>query len=85
MLEQNGIPCVTKGEHLRGAVGDLPAFVTWVELWVLDDQDEQEALRLIEAFAPSPEDRSLRLCPKCGAEIEGPFDACWRCGAPLPA
>ena len=83
VLEKNGIACIMKNEHLAGAVGDLAAIAIWPELWILNDAQEGAALKILES-ATRPRFEKKRRCAECGAEIEGPFDACWNCGETLP-
>ncbi|HXI87113.1 MAG TPA: DUF2007 domain-containing protein [Parvularculaceae bacterium] len=82
VLEKNGIACITKNEALQGAVGDLAAVATWPELWILNDAQEAAALRILKTPGRF-EFQRIRRCSECGAEIDGPFDACWNCGAAL--
>lgn len=46
MLEQQGIGVFITGEHLEGAVGEMPAGGGLVDVWVLDEQlpDAQDVL-----------------------------------------
>ena len=54
-LETAGIPSLVAGEHLGGAMGELPAFGLH-SLWVGDD-NEQEALDVLAELAAQREDR----------------------------
>jgi len=84
ILESRGIECVTKGEYLTGAIGEIPPHEAWVELWVLDENRFAEAKQIIDDTLIADDGASeKRECPKCGAEIEGPFSECWNCGADL--
>jgi hypothetical protein len=80
VLEQHGIACMLKHEQLSGALGEIPFLDCLPELWILDDDDEARALRLIaqqSEAVPGP----AWDCPACGEENERQFAACWRCGA----
>jgi hypothetical protein len=46
LLEEHGIPCFIKHEHLTWVVPPLEAPV---ELWVMRDDDEPAARRLLES------------------------------------
>lgn len=54
-LEAAGIPTLVAGEHLGGAMGELPVFGLH-SLWVGDD-NEQEALDVLVELAAQREDR----------------------------
>jgi hypothetical protein len=55
-----------------------------VELWVQDESRFEEAREIInETLIADGGKSELRICPSCGAEIDGPFSQCWNCGADL--
>ena len=49
VLESHGIRCIIKNELLTPLAGGIPAPEVWPELWVLDDDRAEEAVRLLEA------------------------------------
>lgn len=85
VLEQRGIGCVIRNEHLGGAAGEVPVNECWPELWVTDDRDEGLARSLIDAALRSDEGRKPWSCPRCGEQIEDQFAQCWNCGELRPA
>lgn len=84
LLEQAGIRCTIKNRELGGALGDLPVFDCAPELWVLEDAHEARAAALLREAVGSvrraPSAAPWR-CPRCEADNEAQFAACWRCGA----
>ena len=80
LLEESGIKTRVRNEFVGGGIGDLPAFDTWPELWVINDLDYDRALQLIEDASADSPTASWR-CRKCGETNEGQFAACWNCGA----
>ncbi len=81
ILETFGIECVVLGEYRRSAVGEIPPIEAWVELWILDDLRLAEAQQILEeAQEKSRTEQETWHCPKCGEELEGQFDQCWKCG-----
>lgn len=83
LLASEGIPTTIKNEFLGSVVGEIPYFEAWPELWVKNDLDYDRALQLIDAAniaAESP--LAPWVCRHCGADNEGQFGACWRCGRP---
>ena len=84
LLEEAGVRCLVKNEHLLGAAGDLPPLETWPELWVIDEADLERARRLLEALLERRVEGEPWWCPRCGERLEPQFTACWRCEAPAP-
>jgi hypothetical protein len=81
LLENEGVPCVTRNEFLSSLAGGIPATETWPELWVADE-DFPVAQSLVSQFEQKG---ALELpsepwtCPRCGAENEGNMAICWNC------
>lgn len=78
-----GIPSELRNEYLAGALGDLPMFETWPQLYV-DDADEQIALRALARAATAPAGAPW-TCEACGETLEPQFTTCWRCGSTVAA
>jgi len=79
MLEANGIACVVKNRALSVAAGEVPPIETWPSLWVVDDAQADEALRLVETVMRDEDVGDPWTCAHCGAEVDGHFAACWQC------
>ena len=80
LLERAGIDCITRGEQLGGALGDIPFLECEPEVWVLRDEDMAAAQRVLARHrAPSGSAARWR-CSNCSEWVEGQFEACWRCG-----
>jgi hypothetical protein len=89
LLEARGIEAEVHGEALWGALAAVGLTIdTPPTVWVLDDEDEGEALRIIEqeeaAGGPPPPAAGSWQCESCGEELEAQFDECWKCGAKRP-
>ncbi len=80
LLLMAGIQSELRNQYLAGALGDLPMFETWPQLFV-DDSDEQAALSELASAAAAPRGAPW-ICEECGEVLEPQFTACWRCGAP---
>jgi hypothetical protein len=79
LLEQAGIPCLIRHEHLSVAAGEVP-FVP-PELWFLNDEDYARAKEIVDAWQNAKvETHDPWTCPGCDETIEGQFTSCWRCG-----
>ena len=85
VIEQAGIRCVIRNQHLLGGIGDLPPIEAWPEIWVVRDEDVAAARELIAALAPREDTRAASwTCPACGERLEGQFTECWKCAAAPP-
>jgi hypothetical protein len=86
LLDARGIEAEVHGEALWGALAAVPLTVdTPPTVWVLDDEDEREALQVIEEYAaaavPPATPVGTWTCAACGEELDPQFDECWKCGA----
>lgn len=82
VLQEHGIASVVENEFASGGVGDLSPFETWPELWVLNDSDEERAMKVIDSLNQTT--RQDWICPVCGEKNPGSFQICWKCGAEAP-
>lgn len=78
LLQGEGIDSLLKNEFSGGAVGDLPAFDTWPELWV-DDAQMARAQAVLQQIA-EPGEGEAWFCQDCGEANEAGFGICWNCG-----
>ena len=83
LLQGQGVVCEVRHQYLGGAVGELPPFECWPEVWVVDHQADW-ALELVEALAPADQPGPDWTCPGCGERVEGQFAICWQCGMAAP-
>ncbi len=79
VLTAAGIDSELRNQYLAGALGDLPLWETWPQLWV-EDPLEPAALRALERAATAPVGTPW-TCSQCGELLEPQFTTCWRCGA----
>ncbi len=85
VLEEQGIECVLRGQHLLGGVGELPPIECWPELWVVDEERQPEALSHIKALlSPAGTDDNPWACGECGEQSPAIFSECWHCGTASP-
>jgi hypothetical protein len=83
VLIMAGIESEMRNQYLAGALGDLPMFETWPQLWV-EDALESAALRALAVAAKAPSGEPW-ICAQCGEQLEPQFTSCWRCGAAPPS
>lgn len=78
VLESSGIHCEVRGEFRKPGGGELPLNECWVELWLLDDGQLEDARRVLAE--PSATSAAEWVCKRCNETVEGQFDRCWNCG-----
>ena len=78
VLQNAGIAVSLKNEFAVGGVGDLAPIDAWLELWVLEDKDYQQALQIINS-ALSNKDSEEWVCPYCNEKNDASFEFCWSC------
>lgn len=81
LLQQAGIEATVQRHYASSIAGDLPPDQALPEVWVTDDGQLERARAALEALRHPVERRWL--CQACGEQVEGPFDECWNCGAPM--
>ncbi|MFQ5658909.1 MAG: DUF2007 domain-containing protein [Gammaproteobacteria bacterium] len=84
LLEIEGIACLVRNQNLSSALGELPPIECWPEIWVSNDDDYRQAMKIVNAaLSPAYPDLNSWNCV-CGEQIEGQFSACWNCGQQRP-
>ena len=81
VLCQAGISASLQRQFLSSAAGELPPDQCLPEIWIDEDEQFDEAGRLLDQFLHVPQ-RRWRCA--CGELVEGGFEACWSCGRPMP-
>lgn len=79
VLQNIGIQCEVRNEILGRSISVATEW--WVELWIMDVERYDEAMKVIEEVLSDANKpgRNWR-CSKCGEESEGQFTECWNCG-----
>jgi hypothetical protein len=86
MLESDGIRTFVKNLHQSSLIGEVPFAEVFPELWVLDDEQFEEAQRLLDSYRNSePANVADWTCAACGEEVPKELGQCWNCGAMPPA
>jgi hypothetical protein len=82
ILESGGIECVVRNSYLAAAMGEIPPIECWPELWVVEDEQFEEAQAVLKgALSPVVGLEKPWQCKGCGEMIEGQFTECWNCGS----
>lgn len=84
LLEASGIGVSMKNEFAAGGAGELSPFEVWPEVWVTEDSDYEQAVRLLDSSL-SASDAPSWLCANCGEHNDASFELCWQCGRDRPA
>jgi hypothetical protein len=83
LLDDAGIPNLIRNESAdhSGAGIHCPQF--FPSLCVLNDEDYDEALRILRTLRDAPEvPQPDWKCAACQEDNPGTFDSCWKCGTP---
>ena len=80
-LCQAGVHASMQRYFLGAAAGELPPDQCLPEVWITDDGQEAQAREVLHALQHAPQRRWVCAC---GEVVEGGFEACWRCGRPMP-
>jgi len=83
-LAQEGIACVLRNAALGAALGEIPLAECFPELWLLDDETWPRADNLLRQWLSEPGNGESWICPACGASVDPPLEACWRCERERP-
>ena len=82
ILALNGIEAVVKNEDISNMQARHGINNIFNELWVLNDQDLEQAKAIIEKEVNNPEIKDPWQCGECNEENEGSFELCWNCRTP---
>lgn len=80
-LRHAGIDASMQRYYLSSVAGELPPDQCLPEVWLMHDEQEEQARRLLNDLARVPQRRWLCVC---GEMVEGGFEQCWNCGAWMP-
>ena len=77
-----GMAVTVQRAFASGIAGEIPPDQALPEVWLADDARLDAARQLLDALRAAP-DRHW-VCRGCGERVDGPFEQCWNCGAPMP-
>ena len=78
VLINNGIEVSLNNEFASSAAGGLAPFDTWPEVWLLKDDDFEEALRIVNSLENNTNLITWH-CDNCHEKNYQTFDYCWKC------
>lgn len=84
-LEAAGLQCEMRNIFTAGLSPEVPITDTTPELWLVHDEQLDEARRILEVLRSDPASNRPRwTCPQCQEALEPQFTSCWKCGALRP-
>jgi Putative prokaryotic signal transducing protein len=81
-LTAAGIGSTVQRSFNSSLAGQIPPDQCLPEVWVDDADQHDTAKALLEEWRRLP--HRVWACPGCHEIVEGPFEQCWNCGAPMP-
>ena len=78
VLINHGFDVTLNNEFASSASGGLAPFDTWPEVWLLKDDDYDNAKKIIESISYNSIQAAWE-CKKCQEENDESFDYCWKC------
>jgi len=82
LLGQAGIEATVQRLYASSIAGQLPPDQSLPEVWIEDDEQLERARAMLDELRQPMQRRWV--CRGCGERVEGAFDECWNCGAPMP-
>ena len=85
VLDEAGIPNFVRNESSNNSLTEMPSMLFFPALCVVNDDDYDRAMKILgEIYYSPPSQAADWRCPKCGEEVPGTFDSCWKCGTLHP-
>ena len=78
VLINHGFDVTLNNEFASSASGGLAPFDTWPEVWLLKDDDYDNAKKIIDSISYDTK-QAAWVCKKCQEENDESFDYCWKC------
>ena len=82
-LNAAGIDASVQRRWAGSISGEIPPDQALPEVWILDDDRYDDALRLLHELRNPP--WRHWVCRNCLEQVDGPFEQCWNCGTQRPA
>jgi len=81
LLESHGIRTFIRNQYGSSVMGEVPFLEVVPQLYVLRECDVARAVELLKLDLPDEQEVEDWVCPECGADVDGHFSCCWKCGA----
>ena len=77
IVENAHISTTLRNEYASSAAGELVPHETWLELWVIEENDYDKAMLAIKAAFDAQQ--GPWICKYCLEKNEATFEFCWQC------
>ena len=77
-LDELGIEAEIRNDTLGGAAGEKAPGETWIELWIVKDEEAPPAMRRIQEIEHQPDEEEWD-CHHCKESNSATFELCWQC------
>jgi len=78
LIEAQAIDTFLKNEFAQGAIGEISAFDSWPEIWVVNDSDFDRAVDIVKS-SHSSSNMVDWICNNCCETNDPSFEICWNC------
>lgn len=79
LLEGEGLDVEVRGEHLSGALGELPPTDLTVDIYVFPLAESRAKVLVEQYLAHKKSVLPDWICRHCGESNSGHFEICWQC------
>lgn len=79
VLDEAGINALVMNEFSSGGAGELATFDTWPELWIENEQQFDQAEKILRDIVFEPNESDW-FCRGCQEKNGAAFQICWNCG-----
>jgi hypothetical protein len=79
ILQRRGFEVFLKNEHAVSVIGEVSAFDSWLELWLVNDSDFVLAEMILKNQLQEKQAADW-FCNHCAEENAASFELCWNCG-----
>jgi len=77
-LDEMGIETEIRNDILGGAAGEIAPGETWIELWIVNDEQAPAAMCRIQEIEHQPDEEEWD-CHHCKEPNPATFELCWQC------
>ena len=78
LIEAQEIEVFVKNEYAQGAVGEISAFDSWPELWIVNELDFDRAKEVVKLLQRNKNTDDWS-CNNCSEINDSSFEICWKC------
>ena len=83
LLQESGIRAEIFNQNAQAGSGEIPFTHAYPELWLLDENDEPRARKVVMEFDTQTLPVGVVYCAQCREDNPSNFASCWQCGRML--